>query len=467
MIPDKTNIIVGPPGTGKTYQLLKILEQELKTHEPNEIAYVSFTREGAYQGRDRALEKFNYSEDDFPYFRKLHSIAFRELNMKPSRIIKHDHFKIFGKALNMNIKGYYDYNLAENDDMYLFYINLYRNNKKCARQIVDKINTQTLLWVEKNYEELKNYYGVMDFTDLIIEFNKRNKTLPVKVAIIDEAQDLTTLQWQMINIAFRDCEKIYIAGDDDQAIYEWSGADVEYFINLKGNIKLLDKSYRLPRDILNLAKNISSKIKNRIVKDFDPSEHEGNVYPINDLYEIIIKPGETYLFLSRNNMFLNDFKTLLIRRGVNFAYQNKSFVNKEHVTAINTYVRLQKGQKCDTQARNLLNKYTHLHTDMSRMKEIEWYNALKIPQEKMIYYRDLLKNKIDVTKCLINVNTIHSVKGAEADNVILYLNVTRSVYKNIQMNPDSEHRVFYVGATRAKKNLYILLPTKEYYYNIL
>ena len=463
----ETNIIFGPPGTGKTTYLLDVLERELLETDPDKIAFVSFTREGAYQGRDRAMEKFHYKEEDFPYFRTLHSIAFRAAKMRPSQMMQRQHYEALGKALNMKIRGYYDYNLATNDDMYLFYIDLYRNNKERAGQIVNSINTQQLVWVERNYRELKEYFSVKDFTDLIAEFVERGEPLPVKVAIIDEAQDLTTLQWQMIEVAFRNCERIYIAGDDDQAIYQWSGADVHRFISLKGNIKILERSYRLPENILDFAKRISGKIRERVTKDFESTGRDGHVLSVNELRDIQIKDDESYLFLSRNNLFLPKFRSFLMQRAVVFNYQNKPAINSEHVSAINTYVRLQRGKDVSKRDMTLLKRFVQPNLDLTKIRGFEWYDALRIENDRMAYYRDLLRKQTNITDCRINVNTIHSVKGAEADNVILLLNVTKSVFRNIQMNPDSEHRVFYVGATRAKKNLYILLPDERYYYDIL
>ena len=41
-------------------------------------------------------------------------------------------------------------------------------------------------------------------------------------------------------------KRIYIAGDDDQAIFNWAGARSEYLLNREGNRIILDKSYRLP-----------------------------------------------------------------------------------------------------------------------------------------------------------------------------------------------------------------------------
>lgn len=47
--------------------------------------------------------------------------------------------------------------------------------------------------------------------------------------MVDEAQDLTPLQWDMVVKIAKSVWRVYIAGDDDQAIYEWNGAEVEYF----------------------------------------------------------------------------------------------------------------------------------------------------------------------------------------------------------------------------------------------
>jgi superfamily I DNA/RNA helicase len=38
--------------------------------------------------------------------------------------------------------------------------------------------------------------------------------------------------------------------------------------------------------------------------------------------------------------------------------------------------------------------------------------------------------------------------------------------KSTKKNPSSEHRVFYVAVTRAKKSLHILEPTTQRYYEI-
>ena len=55
---------------------------------------------------------------------------------------------------------------------------------------------------------------------------------PLKVLIVDEAQDCTPLQWSVIYKLAENTDRIYLAGDDDQAIYQWNGADPKYFTTL-------------------------------------------------------------------------------------------------------------------------------------------------------------------------------------------------------------------------------------------
>ena len=63
---ENQTLIFGAPGCGKTHHLLQLLEELLVAYKPHEIAFVSFTRAGAYEGRNRAMEKFGYSREAFP-----------------------------------------------------------------------------------------------------------------------------------------------------------------------------------------------------------------------------------------------------------------------------------------------------------------------------------------------------------------------------------------------------------------
>ena len=71
--------IFGPPGTGKTTTLLNMVDKALADGVPShQIAFLAFTRKAAHEARDRAAERFNLvAKDDLPYFRTLHSLAYR------------------------------------------------------------------------------------------------------------------------------------------------------------------------------------------------------------------------------------------------------------------------------------------------------------------------------------------------------------------------------------------------------
>ena len=454
------SIIFGPPGTGKTTKLMDLLEEELKTVHPSQIAYVSFTKAGANQGRLRAMERFNYSGDDFKYFRTLHSMAFQALGLKRSGVMAPKHYKLFSKKMGMHFVGYYTEDLTNADDKYLFFDELYRNNPTEAKLYLENMDVETLQFVRNNYRKFKKTFALVDYTDMVHMFNERNESIPVRVAFVDEAQDLTTLQWRMVWTAFKHCERIYIAGDDDQAIYQWSGADVNYFLDVQGDITVLRHSYRLPDDVLNFSKRITKNISRRATKDYEGTGIKGTVTVVNSVAEIPLNDTETFMFLSRNNVFLKTVEEHLMLKKVIFSRKGVSSISEKDVKAIKTYERIRR---------------THIATNDDQFDLLwclnkgyslldPWYESFNWPVEKINYIRDLIERKVKISEPKISIGTIHSVKGAEADNVVILLDVTKSVHENIQRQPDAEHRVFYVGCTRAKKNLYIVNSNSRYAY---
>ena len=80
-------IVLGPPGTGKTTTLLNKVDDYLKKTDPDKIGYFAFTKKAANEARDRAIRDFNLTEDDLPYFRTLHSLAFRKLGLKKDQVM--------------------------------------------------------------------------------------------------------------------------------------------------------------------------------------------------------------------------------------------------------------------------------------------------------------------------------------------------------------------------------------------
>ena len=71
----------------------------------------------------------------------------------------------------------------------------------------------------------------------------------------------------MVRKIWSEAEKTYIAGDDDQAIFKWAGADVDHFIALKeevDDIKTLDQSYRIPGCLLYTSPSPRDRTRSRM-----------------------------------------------------------------------------------------------------------------------------------------------------------------------------------------------------------
>jgi superfamily I DNA/RNA helicase len=85
------------------------------------------------------------------------------------------------------------------------------------------------------YEHYKRSGGensFIDFTDMIGRAIDEVEFPPLDILILDEAQDFTPLQWSVIYKMCDNVKRIYLAGDDDQAIYRWNGGRSKVLYNI-------------------------------------------------------------------------------------------------------------------------------------------------------------------------------------------------------------------------------------------
>ena len=95
-----------------------------------------------------------------------------------------------------------------------------------------------------------------------------------------------------------------------------------------------------------------------------------------------------------------------------------------------------------------------------------WHDALvAIPAEARAYYLSVLRagHKLTGTPQVI-INTIHGVKGGEADNVLVLPDMAYKTFSEYELSPQDEHRVFFVAASRAKHTLVLVEPRSSYFY---
>ena len=94
-----------------------------------------------------------------------------------------------------------------------------------------------------------------------------------------------------------------------------------------------------------------------------------------------------------------------------------------------------------------------------------WFEVFETEPEDTLYIRNMMQAGEELSKkARVKLSTIHSAKGGEADNVLLIMDNTKTIREATEKSPDKddeEHRVWYVGVTRTKQNLYIMAAKKE------
>jgi len=484
--------VFGPPGSGKTTYLLNVVDRELESGVSSlNIGYFSFTKKAANEARDRALLKFPqlHPKTDFPFFRTLHSLAYRALAVKPDLIMQAEHYREFAEqaGIEIRINADDDTDLSKPDNPILNEINLARIRGVDLRQHYNEsgldIEWFHFEFVERTYRHYKRSKDLLDFTDLLEMVVSDADQLPsLDVLIVDEAQDLSRLQWQMVEALAARAKRVYLAGDDDQAVFTWAGADVKSFLSFQGTIKVLQQSYRVPSTVHRLANQIVNRIRERQEKVWRPRDFEGQVQTYYRFEDVPIDGGQ-WLIMASTNYLLNPVGEWLKSKGVLFDRSGVPSIGPTILKAVISWERLRRGQQVIGEDianvyryldsalvargyrtfkgdRNELHTIEQLHSTYGLLSTPIWHEALsKIAHDKREYLISVLRRGTKLTDGgRVKLSTIHGAKGGEADNVLLLMDLSTKFAKEYQRNGDNVQRLFYVGVTRTKQSLHLVLP---------
>lgn len=510
--------VYGPPGTGKTTWLVNQVEELLKSGVPGEeIAVASFSR-AAFREFSRRIGGRVPEEN----LGTIHSLAYRALGrpglaltreaLKGWNALNPDVWQItprvnYGGEALFDAMDPYDEDTTNPGDALYDRVVLLRNQRVPPAE-----------WPEEERRFWERWRAWMRQEDLVdfpamLEDALVRPGLAISYLFVDEAQDLTALQLELVEHWAAGTRFAAFIGDDDQAIYSFMGADGEAFLSLPVDREItLERSWRVPARVQAVAGEIAARISRRAPKRYRPRPEAGTVetWPLGPeeprwAIEHALEreaSGERVLFLATARYLLEPLKEALLERGV--PYGNPYAPTR---SSFNLFPESRSGRASWEKARSFLfpnrvgadlkawmpyldaeafgrgNKkraveqimalpdetrideshpiWDHLlpgHRERAVGRDVAWLldhllgNAPKGMRQALTV---ALRNPQLVLegRARVWLGTVHSVKGGEADWVYLWPGYTR---KAARAHPDALHRLMYVGVTRARKGLILL-----------
>lgn len=337
--------------------------------------------------------------------------------------------------------------------------------------------------IEKSDRIISETIGKINSGD--VEKSRITKT----VLVIDEAQDIDSDEFRLINTLIENNEdlRVIAVGDDDQNIYEFRGASSEYLEELlerqDSEIIELVENYRSKNNLVEFTNYYAARISKRLKKTpiFSAQQANGSIRIHKYMTKNLISPlvmdilardiEGSACILTRTNEEALQISGLLLENRIHakLIQSNDGFslYNLLEVRFFFYKLRLDKGvhlisdESWDEAKRLLIEKYkrsSNLELVLNMLEDFEIVNPrYKYRSDLEVFIReskleDFLRGQSDT----IFVSTIHKAKGREFDNIILMLN---GFYPGV----DEELRQLYVGMTRAKDNL--VLHTNSNYFD--
>jgi ATP-dependent DNA helicase RecQ len=298
--------------------------------------------------------------------------------------------------------------------------------------------------------------------------------------VIDEAQDMDQVQYDLVKILLEKNDDIQIiaVGDDDQNIFSFRGSDSKHMISIINEMNAkkyeLIQNFRSKKNLVSFANQFVKTIPNRLKQsEIIPfSNDNGRIIVIKHSGNNLIIPVVNDILNSELTgptcvmTFLNDdalqIAGLLHEKGI----KSKLIQSSEHFDLSNLVeIRFLMSNLKDTEApiisierwdsalKELIRKFgksSNLELCINLMREFDASNTrIKYYSDFETFVHELTyEDLIDHDSETVYVSTMHKSKGREYSNVFLML----SKFDN---SSTENKRLLYVAMTRAKDNLTI------------
>src|SRR5204863_3613084 len=149
---------------------------------------------------------------------------------------------------------------------------------------VPPIPSDLMVRVYERYEEVKRAQGLTDFEDLLELAIQLYDTRPDAAQAfrerylaftVDEYQDVNLLQQTLLERWLGDRDELCAVGDDNQAIYGFTGASPSYLLALPERfpgaaVVRLEQNYRSTPQVLELANRLAPPLRTELPDGPEP-----------------------------------------------------------------------------------------------------------------------------------------------------------------------------------------------------
>ncbi|MBC7087553.1 MAG: ATP-dependent helicase [Tissierellales bacterium] len=331
-------LVLAVPGSGKTTVLIHrvyYLTKRLNIN-PRKILSITFSKASAIDMERRFQETFP-SANIVPKFMTIHAFCYeiirtyeRKANQKyiliENEYIDKNKYSIVS-AIYKNLTG--NQITEEKLENFFSYVGFIKNMCITPEEFVKnkRVDIENFIDIYYNYEKYKLDKKLIDFDDMLTKAHSILKTDNSILDLyknkfdyiqIDEGQDTSIIQFNIISLIATPKNNIFVVADDDQSIYGFRGAYPKQLLEFKkmypnGHIYYLKENYRSSRNIVEASYSFISNNLNRYKKDIFTSNPYSSPIKILkfstilDQYGFLIKEieknkDESLAILYRNNL---------------------------------------------------------------------------------------------------------------------------------------------------------------------